>query len=178
MAWFSIAYLRMVGVFSSKAYADAVDIGESLMESESRVPAEWFVENRWVPKRVPDISFLKPIPLLLEDSRRRLNASARQNIDLETIRSKPQLARIAELIDRLDEVRGGKATFPGTLNFEWDPIYALLVQEGSAAVDALRNTYENDQRLTLTFDYSRPWSVAYTPISVREVARRILADIW
>jgi hypothetical protein len=93
------------------------------------------------------------------------------------LRAKPQPARIADLIDRLDEVRGSKISFPGPLVFSWDPIYKLLVEEAEAAVDALLDAYENDQRLTPTFDYSRPWSTNYTPISVHEVVGMILGDI-
>ena len=33
------------------------------------------------------------------------------------------------------------------------------------------------KRLTRTFDFSRPWSIAYTPISVHQVLEILLGDI-
>ena len=85
--------------------------------------------------------------------------------------------QIRELIERLEDVRGGKTAIPGPLHFSYDPDYVLLKREGEAAVEALIDAYGNDKRLTRTFDYSRPWSIAHTPVPVHDVVELLLQDI-
>jgi hypothetical protein len=90
---------------------------------------------------------------------------------------RPQAARVAYLIEHLEDVRGQKVSFPGSLVYSFDPVYEELQREGKAAVAALLDAYENDRRLTRTFDYGRPWSLAYTPISVHTITESLLGDI-
>jgi len=186
-AWFATAYGRLVGAFGAGDDQEAADVAESILDWRTRVPDGWRIENRWVPKRVPDISFLGPVPDIAADARRRLREPARAPLDLQAISDdqngasdfsrRPQAMRIRELIDRLEDVRGGKVAFPGPLVFSFDPDYELLKREGDGAVEALINAYGDDARLTRTFDYSRPWAIAYTPISVHQVVELLLRDI-
>jgi hypothetical protein len=186
-AWFAPAYWRLVFALEGGDDREAADVGESILEWRSRVPPAWQLKNPWSPQRVPDISFLDPVPEIAADARRRLSEPRREVLDLTAVaRDKtgasdflrqPQPARIAQLSDRLDDVLGAKLTYPGILVFSSDPIYQLLVREGNAAVSALFDAYEKDTRLTRTFEYSRPWSIDYTPISVHEVASLILVDV-
>jgi len=186
-AWFATAYWRLVFAFGAGNDLEAADVGESILEWRSRVPDAWRVENRWVPKRVPDISFLNPVPQLTADARRRLKGSKREDLDLKTIADdatgvghfsqQPQAVRVAQLIDRLEDMIGSKISYPGPLVFSFAPAYKLLVREGDAAVIALIDAYENDERLTRTFDYSRPWNIAYTPIAVHQVVELLLGDV-
>lgn len=186
-AWFAAAYGRLVGAFGAGDDQEAVDVAESLLKWRSRVPDSWRVENRWVPKRVPDISFLDPVPELAADATRRLREPKRTDLNLQAISANkgdaagffrmPQAMQIRELIERLEDVRADKVSFPGLLAFSFDPDYELLEREGGAAVEALIGAYGNDKRLTRTFDYSRPWSIVFTPVPVRQVAELLLKDI-
>jgi hypothetical protein len=176
-----------VGAFGAGDDREAVDVGESILEWRSRVPDSWRIENRWVPKRVPDISFLDSVPELTADATRRLREPKREDLNLQGISAnkrdaaaffrRPRATRIRELIERLEDVSGSKIAFPGPLVFSFDPDYELLKREGDAAVEALINAYGNDKRLTRTFDYSRPWSIASTPVPVHDVAELLLKDI-
>lgn len=187
MNWFGTAYWRLLRAVGNDDDKEAVTVAESILQWRSRVPDAWRKANKWFPKRVPDISFLDPVPALLADSERRMSEAARPKIDLRVIADgkgdptgflqKPQTERIAVLVQRLEDVQGGKISIPGALIYSFDPVYRLLKKEGEAAVDSLLNAYENDQRLTRTFDYSRPWNIEYTPITVHHVLELLLVDI-
>jgi hypothetical protein len=186
-AWFGTAYMRLVNAFASENHLEAADVAESILQWQSRAPDSWRAENRWFPKRIPDISFLGPVPDLLADSQRRLREPKHESVDLEAVSQdttgsaaflrRPASVRIADLIGRLQDVEGTKIAFPGPLMYSFDPVYVLLKKEGEDGVEALLNAYQNDHRLTRTFDYSRPWSMAYTPISVHQVVEILLGDI-
>jgi hypothetical protein len=186
-AWFAAAYWRFVFAFGAADDFDSADVGESILEWRSRMPNAWQTENRWLSNPVSDISFLTPVPEIAADARRRLKEPRRQNIDLKAIADdkngtgeffhQTQAVRLAQLTDRLEDVVGSKITIPGSLMFSFDPVYQLLVREGGAAVPALIDAYENDHRLTRTFDYSRPWSIEYKPIAVRHVVELLLGDL-
>ncbi len=186
-AWFATAYSRLVGMFGTANDDEAADIAESILLWRSRVPESWRVRNNGVPKRIPDISFLDHVPDLLRDSQRRLRGPKRETVDLLAVGQdktgsaeflkRPQAARIAYLIERLENVRGEKMMWPGPLMYSGDPVFDLLKKEGDAAVEGLLAAYENDQRLTRTFDYSRPWSIEYTPVPVHQVIEILLGDI-
>lgn len=157
-AWLGTAYWRLVGAFEQADDQEAVNIAESLLHWQSQLPT----------RQLPDISFLSPVPRLLADSRRRLR---------QPTPKPPQTDHIATLIDQLETVQGFKIAIPGPLFFSMDPVYKSLTKEGDAAIAPLLAAYEYDQRLTRTFDYSRPWSLAYTPVPVSDVAAALLADI-
>ncbi len=130
---------------------------------------------------MPDLSFLKPVPTLLEDSRRRLREPKRPVLDdeaaLAEFSRKPQAVRIAELIDRLEDVRGQQSSIPGPFTYDSDPVYALLRREGEAAIEPLLESYENDRRLTRAFGNVRPWFIQRTPVAVHTVIGRLLSDV-
>lgn len=186
-AWFGTAYWRLVGAFAAGDDQDALDVAQSILEWRSRVSDRWRIENRSIPRRLPDISFLNPVPELAADAARRLREPKRAGFDLQAIGAnkveasaffrQPQTTQIAELIERLQDVRGDKIAFPGPLIFLFDPDYELLKREGDAGVEALIKAYGSDKRLTRTFDYSRPWSMAYTPVPVRDVVELLLKNI-
>lgn len=185
--WFGTAYSRLVGAFSRGDYQGAVEVAESLLEWQSRVPDTWRKRKNRFPLRVPDISFLAPVPALLADSERRLEEPARPPLELQAgpaadaqsahPPSQSQAARIADLIERLEDVEGAKAGFPGPLIYSFDPVYAALKNEGEAAVDSLLDAYEFDKRLTRTFDFGRPWNIDRTPIPVHDIVEILLGDI-
>jgi hypothetical protein len=45
--------------------------------------------------------------------------------------------------------------------YAFNPVYTLLKKEGAEAVEALLHAYQNDKRLTRTFDYSRENQVRF-----------------
>jgi hypothetical protein len=165
-AWFATAYWRVVGAFQAADDLEAADVGESILQWRSRVPDAWEVENRSAPRRVPDISFMSPVPQLAADARRRLSEPRQTG-----------LSRQADLVNRLQDVVGTKISWPGPLVFAFDSIYSQLVNEGDAVVPALIEAYENDHRLTRTFDFGRPWNIDYKPIAVHHVVELILTDL-
>jgi hypothetical protein len=178
-AWFGTAYWRLIGAFEGGDDQQAYDVAESIVQWRSRVPDAWRQRNVWYPHRLPDISFLDPAPAIFVDSQRRLHEPVGSKVDVESIakiEAGPN-TRISALVSRLDEVRGAKIAWPGPLFFSFDPVYEQLKKEGEAAVDALLDAYENDQRLTRTFDYSRPWQVEQTPVPVRQVVELLLGDL-
>jgi hypothetical protein len=187
-AWFQTAFMRLYDAFTAADDQEAADIAESLLQWRDRVPLSWRERKNWQPLRIPDISVLASVPAIFADARRRLGQPARQPVDLRALSegkadptgylSQPQAARIADLIGRLQDVRGDKVSIPGPLFFSFDPVCALLIKEGEGAVDALLDAYDSDRRLTRTFDYSRPWIISsYFPVAVHEVVQVLLTDI-
>ncbi len=180
-AWFAIAFGRLVGAFEVGDDKTAADLAESILDWQSRVPPDWLAGYPRIRSGMPDLSFLKPVPTLLEDSRRRLREPKRPALDDGAARAefsrKPQAARIAELIDRLEDVRGQQSMIPGPFTYDSDPVYALLRREGEAAIEPLREAYEDDRRLTRTFGNVRPWFIQRTPVTVHTVIGRLLSDV-
>jgi hypothetical protein len=193
-AWFGTAFWRLAGAFERGDDQEVVDVGESLTQWESRVPTTWRQRQQYYPARIPDISFLDPVPALIADSQRRLQEAPRQPLALQAPRNRDedrafpeglpseflltrQAGRIVELIDRLEDARGWKVAIPGAMDFAFDPICEQLRKEGGAAVDSLLDAYENDGRLTRNLDYARPWMTGRTPIPVRQVAQALLGEI-
>jgi hypothetical protein len=165
-SWLGAAYLRVVRERIAGEDQNAVDTAESALLWQPRV-AELLPPG----DRSQNLAFLKPLPLLFADSRRRLGHAKRELL------RKGEEVSTPDLIDRLEDVYGDKLMWPGPLFYEGDPVVDRLVEKGTAAVDALLDTLESDDRLTRTVDYGRPWQLQRTPISVREIARIILGRI-
>ncbi|HEY3738315.1 MAG TPA: hypothetical protein VGL53_00650 [Bryobacteraceae bacterium] len=159
--WFGTAYSRLVAAFLRRDYPDAIDVGESLLEWQSRAPK---------------MSFLAPVPALLADSKRRLQEPVRPPVDPSASPTN-QAARIADWIERLEDVQGDKIAWPGPLEYSFDPVYSALKNEGETPVGSLLDAYAFDKRLTRTFDYSRPWQVDRTPVPVHDVVKHLLGEI-
>jgi len=178
-AWLGMAFWRLIGSRDRDDDRDAVDVGQSLLIWDRNVQ-EVLDRMGMTSKPDPVRWFLDPVSPLLADSERRLKETPRSRlgpVETRALPAKPQGERIAELIDRMEDIRAVKASLPGPLDFASEPICALLIREGEAAVDALLNVYEHDQRLTRTSDFGRPWFTDRTPVPVSEAARIILANI-
>ena len=188
-AWLGTAFLRLADARTTGDDQDAADIAESLLGWESRVRAIWKKLPAPPPDQLADLSFLEPVPILLADSRRRMREPARPYVDFQALiqktgardsagfLKKPQAARIADLVDRLEDVGAEKVAWPGPLMYVFEPICELLTREGEAAVAPLLDVYEHDPRLSRTLDYWRPWSIERSPIPVSQVAKVILSQI-
>ncbi|MGV3618852.1 MAG: hypothetical protein ACO1SV_26300 [Fimbriimonas sp.] len=114
-------------------------------------------------------AFLDPVDALVTDSRRRL-AEAIRVPDLDAIAKRPPAARIAALIEALDEVSVSQMSQPGGVNLGADPIVRALIREGDAAVEPLLAVIENDRRLTRTVSYWRDFAPPRRLHSVRDAA--------
>lgn len=169
-SWLGGAYWRLTSARDRDDDHEAVDIAESVTVWETRLLGAWKQIASSGHGEFPNTWFLKPVPALLADSRRRLGEPVRPKMDLKAV-------RIADLIERLEDVRGEKVSFPGVLEYSFDPVYERLTKEGDAAVEPLLDAYEHDQRLTRTMDYGRPWSLERRPVPVSEVAKSILSNI-
>ncbi len=169
-SWLGEAYWRLINARDRDDDQEAVDIAESLTVWETRLLGAWKQIASSGHGEFPDTPFLKPVPALLADSRRRLGEPVRPKMD-------PKTERLADLIERLEDVRGEKVVIPGPLMFSFDPVCKLLTQEGEAAVEPLLDAYEHDRRLTRSVDYGRPWYTELGPVPVSEVAKSVLSDI-
>jgi hypothetical protein len=190
-SWLATVFWRMIGARERDDDREAVDVGESIISWEPRAKALWKQIPAALPAQFTGASFLWPVSVLLEDSQRRLREPVRPKVDFRALAErlrkdpatsseflqKPQAERIAELIDRLEDIRGDKIGWPGPLLYSFDPIYELLTREGEAAIDPLLDAAEHDRRLTRTMDYSRPWYIERAPIPVRDVANLIIRGI-
>jgi len=160
LRWLVAIYWRLAEQFQSGRNEEALAIAESLTSWHSRV-------RDWLPAE--DMQFLTPLPLLLADAKRRVSLVGRPNtLSVDDNRS---------LIRQLEDVRAGKAMFPGPLFYAIEPTYVKLRRAGDRIVDDLIDAWEHDTRLTRTFEYSRLWSRERTPIPVREVAKILLSEI-
>jgi hypothetical protein len=175
-SWLGAAFRRLESARERGDDREALDVSESLVEWGKTALATW--KHAPDAMRSPfDTSFLKPVPDLLEDARRRLGEPHRDSLDSPTFRNKPQAERISELLDRLEDAQGAKLSIPGSLDFSFDPAFDLLVKEEDAGTDALLEAYEHDHRLTRTMDYSRPWMLERWPVSVSDAAKEVLATV-
>jgi hypothetical protein len=99
-------------------------------------------------------------PSLLQDSTRRVKTRPRAKVQFEPgwgapaaasaaaveLLSKPQKERVAERVDRLEDIAAEKASIPGHLMFLWEPTCRQLAAEGDAAVIPLIDAIEQDRR--------------------------------
>jgi hypothetical protein len=181
--WLATAFRRLVAERARDDDSAAVDTGESLIA--------WGAAGKHF-ARESEVAFLADVPALLTDSRRRSRAPVRTRADFQfgkhgkfeaknaaatELLGKPQSERVAELIDRLEDVAAEKMSIPGNLVFMWEPICSLLAAEGDASVSPLIDVLEHDRRMTRTVDFTRPWYPAGRPIPVKEAATEILRSI-
>jgi hypothetical protein len=190
-SWLGGAYWRLISARERDDDQEAIDIADSLTVWEKHALEAWKQLASLGHGTFPDTSFLKPVPALLADSRRRLGDPQRPKIDLRGLAEdrksadhessaflkRPQAERIADLVERLEDVRGEKVVIPGKLEYSLDPVCELLTQEGEAAVEPLLDAYEHDQRLTRNVDYGRPWYTERGPVPVSVVAKSVLSEI-
>jgi len=85
--------------------------------------------------------------------------------------------KVAYQIDTLDEVDAQQFSNPGAVHFDWDPRVKELVQLGDAAVPALIETLEKDERLTRSADFGRTYYPTGELLGVREPAFAALNQI-
>ncbi len=122
--------------------------------------------------------FLQPLSALLADQERRAKAVKRSRVSPEEIARYPQgQARIAALIESLDEVSARQWGQPGGVDLAEDKIVEALIKEGEEAVEPLLRVLESDERLTRSVSFFRNFFYQRHPITVAEAAYRALTEI-
>jgi hypothetical protein len=124
----------------------------------------------------PYFGFLKTVPRLMADETRRV-AGPQSHPALAQIMAMPdKTARIAALIQALDQVSVQQQENPGGVEPDGDPIVAALIDQGDDAVQPLIDTVKNDQRLTRSVSWGHGLQPG-TPVSVAGAAFAALVDI-
>lgn len=156
------------------AASDAALLTQSqpLIEAEvkTRNPKQYPTNGSIKEEGSPALPFLKNLPELLADSKRRLTDSKPPALDLAALKTKPQAERIATLIQHLDEVAARQSGQPGGVGLDASPISSALIAEGEAAVEPLLDVLENDKRLTRSVSFGRDFFQDRNLLSVRSAA--------
>ncbi len=137
------------------------------------------VDNLPIELNSNDLEYsIETVKQILNDTIRRANHHSGA-IDLATISKLRQDLRIEALIKRLDEIAVRQMGQPGGgFNLLGDPAVQALIKEGAAAVPALLDAIENDQRLTRSVTFGRDFFPMRTILPVEWVATRCLSELW
>ncbi len=111
---------------------------------------------------------------LFHDFRRRVDHPKAEPIDLVALRKQDQAHQIATLVEDLDTVEGKQMSQPGGAEFYEEPVYGALVKEGQAAVPALIDAFQNDDRFSRTVSYGRNFFPMRSIHTVKDVAWRLM----
>lgn len=115
--------------------------------------------------------------LILQDVTRRV-ANPRKPLDVDALAKLDQKARIAILVERLDEVGAKQWGQPGGISWTGEPTVGLLAKEGEAAIPALLEAIEKDERLTRSVSFGRDFFPMRKIQPVRQAALQVLQVIW
>ncbi len=121
-------------------------------------------------RKKPYLPFLKQLPDLLADAKRRVN---------EAKLSRPQSSdngSVAELIDDLQNVNAPQWDAE-IISLKKDKRVRALVARGDAAVEPLLDALENDKRLTRSVSSVGSFSRSHKLISVAAAANAALSDL-
>lgn len=123
------------------------------------------------------ILFLDDLPELKSDSARRVALPPRPPLDADALAKLPRDERIAELIDRLDDITAGPQAPHWLVGWQQHPLIQALVDEGDTTVEPLLDVLEFDERLTRAIVHSRRSSGTVHLVSVQEVVWECLTRI-
>ncbi len=115
--------------------------------------------------------------LLLKDAERRV-AHPKQPIDLQSLAKLDQKTRIQILLENLDETGAKQWGQPGGIDWNQDAITNAIIKEGEAAVPALLDHIETDERFTRSVSFGRDFAPGRTIQTVRAAAWSCLSIIW
>lgn len=116
------------------------------------------------------LGFLEPIQLLLEDQKRR-------DQERQTARKTRPSSRVAELIEKLEDVRARQWSQPGWVSLNLDATVQALIAEGDDAVEPLLECLKHDERLTRSVAFHRDFFPERHLITVQEAAHSALEGI-
>ena len=125
----------------------------------------------------PFFPYLGPLPRLLADEERRV-AETKPPPPLPSLLAiSNKTARIAALIEDLDQVAARQDGQPGSVSPDADPIVQALVAQGDDAVQPLIDTVRDDTRLTRSVGFGRDFFPDRYLVSVAGAAYAALVDI-
>jgi hypothetical protein len=155
LAW--SAFAGMVHAYMMRADVEALASGERLMKQYAE-----------------EAKAYKQAPAILAELKRRKAAGT---FGKESPKSLPEgfdalstAKKVQHWIDALDEVDARQHSQPGGVSLTWDERVKELIKLGDAAVPALIDTVEKDQRLTRSVHFWRDFSRDRTVLAVREAA--------
>jgi hypothetical protein len=129
-------------------------------------------------KLSPHLSFLESLPRLLVDFERRATEGSRPAAPV-TLESVPDpVARIALLIQGLEDAIATQDSQPGGVNLGDAEVVQALVREGTAAVEPLLACLQTDERLTRSVEFHRDFHDSRNVLSVSEAAYAALQSIF
>jgi hypothetical protein len=118
----------------------------------------------------------EPMQILRDVTRRA--AHPKPALDLKAVAKFSQSDRIKSLIENLDEVAARQWGQPGGISWYQDSMITALTNEGQAAVPALLDCIENDDRMTRSVSFGRDFFPKRTIHSVRTAALQCLLAVW
>lgn len=158
------------------AWVSAEDLADATLRADAACDA------RGLPRRTGDkgpasfFAFTENAKALADDALRRLGRGAR-SFDAAALEKLTPDARIAALVDLLDEVAERQFGQPGGVDLGGSPIVRALVKEGAPAVEPLLVVLEKDDRLTRSVHFWRDFSRHRSLLGVHEAAYVALAQI-
>ena len=126
--------------------------------------------------KAPYLDFLQPLDSLAADEERRL-AELSRPAPLKTGTPADKAARIAALIDKLENVSALPWGQPFVVGAGEDPILQALIEQGDDAVEPLLHCLETDTRLTRSVRFWREYSPDRSLVGVHEAAYAALIGI-
>lgn len=179
----------VLSLYAELTYRYTMQVGQSLMDRNDQEALKWAKPLALVSdlREKAGVNYGKDTygwrfdpedpKRILEDAIRRAE-HPKPKIDVASIAKIDQNSRISALIDSLDEVASHQWGQPGGISWMEDPIMTSLAKEGEAAVPALLDCIENDNRLTRSVSYGRDFFPARTIHTVRTAALNCLQTIW
>ncbi|RYG35502.1 hypothetical protein EON81_12560 [bacterium] len=192
VAWRSESGEQFLKRFLSETFNQAVaahrggDDGEAnrqaLWIKESVPRFEEFADSLWPRKTLreaslPRFDFLENVGRLADDSSRRLK-NPKGRIDLASISVLPKERRIAALIAALDEVETPESGQTGGDLPSSRSLVMAFAKEGTAAIPALLDCLEKDDRLTRSVRFYRNIHPHWYFQSVKSVATAAFGEIY
>jgi hypothetical protein len=127
--------------------------------------------RRKLPAREQPLTFLSQLPQLLTDLERRDKEGPHVSCLKQGGRVfTNQIEKINALIRDLDLVEARQWGQPGGVDLAEDPIVKAITDQGDAAIPALLDCLEKDERLTRSVSFPRDFFRARTVIPVRSAA--------
>lgn len=174
-SWLSAVFHAAVEAHATGDDRLAIDISELLLRVRPRFEANLKDLNpEPQPQSPPPMAFLDPVPDLQADSERRLKNPRRPPFAQAALAALSPSARIAALIERLEDVDERQWMEPGGVILLESPLCKALIAEGSDAIEPLIDAMDHDQRLTRSFSFGRSFWPPRHLITVSETARVVL----
>lgn len=124
------------------------------------------------------LSFLAPLPILLQELERRNASLDKKTPSLSEITAISNSdEKIRQLINKLEDVSARQEGQPGGVSLGSDEIVKMLIAQGNSAVEPLLQTIEFDDRLTRSVSFHRNFFRSRHLITVAQAAYEAITQI-